>query len=226
MSDHPAEPGWIGVERFLSETLVKPDAALQAAISTAAAAGMPPIEVAPTAGKLLMMLARIAGARRILEIGTLAGFSTIWLARGMADGGSLVTCEYSSEHAVVARKNIDDAGVGANVEIRVGPALDTLPQLAGTEPFDLVFIDADKVNNTSYLEWAIKLGRPGTLIVLDNVVWDGRIIHQASLADPSDDAAAIRASLEFIGSHPRLEATAIQTVGRKGWDGFALALVR
>ncbi|WP_427016164.1 O-methyltransferase [Pseudarthrobacter sp. P1] len=225
MSDHPAEPGWIGVERFLAQTLAKPDAALQAAVSTAAAAGMPAIEVAPTAGKLLMLLARISGARRILEIGTLAGFSTIWLARGMADGGTLVTCEYSPEHAAVARKNIDGARLGSDVDIRVGPAMDTLPLLAGGAPFDLVFIDADKVNNTHYLEWAIKLGRPGTLIVLDNVVWDGRIIHEKSLADPADDAAAIRASLEFIGSHPRLEATAIQTVGAKGWDGFALALV-
>ncbi|WP_026556657.1 O-methyltransferase [Arthrobacter sp. 35W] len=226
MSDHPAEPGWIGVERFLSETLVKPDAALKAAVSTAKAAGMPAIEVAPTAGKLLMLLARISGARRVLEIGTLAGFSTIWLARGMADGGTLVTCEYLPEHAAVARKNIDGAGLAVDVDIRVGPALDTLPLLAGGEPFDLVFIDADKANNIHYLEWAVKLSRPGTLIVVDNVVWDGRIIHDESLADPAQDAAAIRASLEFIGSHPRLEATAIQTVGAKGWDGFALALVR
>lgn len=209
------------MEEFLTETLVHPDGALVQAAGSTAAAGMPTIEVAPTAGKLLMLLAQLAGARNALEIGTLAGFSAIWLARGMGDGGRLVTCEYSPEHAAVAARNLAAAGVADRVEIRVGPALETLPTLRGLAPFDLVFIDADKSNNIPYLEWALELGRPGTLIVLDNVIWDGTILDP-----PQDgDAGAIRASLEFIGSHPRLEATAIQTVGAKGWDGFALARV-
>ncbi len=221
MVDHQTQDSWLQVEEFLARTLVKGDDALDHAVSTAREAGLPPIEVAPTAGKLLMLLARISGARRVLEIGTLAGFSTIWLARGIPDDGLLVTCEYSPEHAAVARRNIERAGVAHKVSIRVGAALETLPALPADEPFDFVFIDADKSNNTNYLRWALRLTRPGSVIVLDNVIWEGSILHPET--DP--DAAAIRASMEFIGSSPRLEGTAIQTAGSKGWDGFAIAVV-
>lgn len=158
----------------------------------------------------------------MLEIGTLAGFSTIWLARGLPDDGHVTTCEFLPEHAAVARKNIDAAGMGAKVDIRVGPALDTLPTLLGGEPYDFVFIDADKGNDTNYLKWALKLTRPGSVIVLDNVIWEGAIL------DPGDDpdAAAIRAALDFMGASDSLDATAIQTAGSKGWDGFAIAVVK
>lgn len=221
MVDHRSRPEWADVEKYLSATLVKGGAALDAVIDSIDAAGMPHIEVAPTAGKLLMLLARIQGARRVLEIGTLAGFSTIWLARGIPDDGHVTTCEFLPEHAAVARRNIDHAGLGAKVDIRVGPALDTLPTLAGGEPFDLVFIDADKSNNVNYLQWALKLSRPGSVIVMDNVIWEGTILNPG--ADP--DAAAIRAALDFMGASPALDATAIQTAGSKGWDGFAIAVV-
>lgn len=222
MVDHQSRPGWGEVEDFLSETLVQGGAGMDAVVDSIDAAGMPRIEVAPTAGKLLMLLARIRGARRVLEIGTLAGFSTIWLARGMPGDGRLTTCEFLPEHAAVARKNIDAAGFGPMVDIRVGAALDTLPTLLGGEPYDLVFIDADKGNNTEYLKWALKLTRPGSVIVMDNVVWEGAILDPGT----DTDAAAIRAALEFMGASPDLEATAIQTAGSKGWDGFALAVVK
>ncbi len=222
MVDHRAQDGWLDVEDYLSQTLVKGDPALEQAIADGRAAGLPPIEVAPTAGKLLMLLARMSGARRVLEIGTLGGFSTIWLARGIPDDGQLISCEYLPDHAAVARKNVDRAGIGRKVDIRVGAALDTLPKLLDQEAFDFVFIDADKQNNISYLEWALRLTRSGSVIVLDNVIWEGTILDP----DGEADAAAIKASLDFIGSSPSLEATAIQTVGSKGWDGFAVALVR
>jgi predicted O-methyltransferase YrrM len=161
----------------------------------------------------------------VLEIGTLAGFSTIWMAQGLPDGGRLVTCEYLPKHAEVARANIDEAGLGSKVEIRIGAALDTLRALEaeGTEPFDFVFIDADKENDPHYLDWAIRLGRPGTTVVMDNVVWEGAVL------DPSldtENAPGIISALQMMGEDPRLDATVIQTVGAKGWDGFALALVR
>ncbi|WP_066300798.1 O-methyltransferase [Arthrobacter luteolus] len=212
---------WADVDSYLTGVVVRPDAALVAAVEDAAAAGLPPIEVSPGQGKFLMLLAQLAGARRILEIGTLGGFSTSWLARGLPADGSMVTCEYVPLHAEVARKNLDRAGVGNLVDIRVGAALDTLPGLEGSEPFDLVFIDADKENNPAYLEWAIRLSRPGTVIVLDNVVRYGGVL------DAGGDSAiqGTRAALELMGSHPRLESTALQTVGAKGWDGFALAIV-
>lgn len=212
---------WAEVDSYLTGVVVRPDAALVAAVEDAAAAGLPPIEVSPGQGKFLMLLAQLAGARRILEIGTLGGFSTSWLARGLPADGSMVTCEYVPLHAEVARKNLDRAGVGNLVDIRVGAALDTLPGLEGSEPFDLVFIDADKENNPAYLEWAIRLSRPGTVIVLDNVVRYGGVL------DAGGDSAiqGTRAALELMGSHPRLESTALQTVGAKGWDGFALAIV-
>lgn len=222
MVEHVRRPGWAEVEEFLSAALVHGGAGMDAVIESIDAAGMPRIEVAPTAGKLLMLLARIKGAKRVLEIGTLAGFSTIWLARGLPGDGHITTCEFQPEHAAVARRNIDAAGFGAMVDIRVGAALDTLPTLADGEPYDLVFIDADKPNNTEYLQWALKLTRPGSVIVMDNVIWEGTILDPES--DP--DAAFIRDALEFMGASESLDATAIQTVGSKGWDGFAIAVVR
>jgi predicted O-methyltransferase YrrM len=225
MIEHKPEPGWVAVEEYLSDVVVRPNSPLKRAVRSALAAGMPPIEVAPNAGKLLKLLVQLSGARRVLEIGTLAGFSTIWMAQGLPDDGKLVTCEYLPKHARVARANVDAAGIGHKVEIRVGAALDSLPALEGEgrEPFDFVFIDADKENNPHYLNWAIRLGRPGTAIVMDNVVWEG------ALLDPSMDqvnAPGIITALEIMGEDPRLDATVIQTVGSKGWDGFALALVR
>lgn len=227
MTDHETQPGWAAVERYLSDVVVHPDASLKRAVQSAVDAGMPAIEVAPNAGKLLKMLVQLSGSRRILEIGTLAGFSTIWMAQGLPDDGLLVTCEYLPKHARVARANVDAAGVGDKVDIRVGAALDTLPTLVAEVerdgPFDFVFIDADKENDANYLDWAIRLGRPGTAIVMDNVVWDGAIL------DPSRDPANARgiiSALEMMGRDDRLDATAIQTVGTKGWDGFALARLR
>ena len=222
MVEHQRRNGWAEVEEYLSTTLVHGGEGMDAVISSIDDAGMPRIEVAPTAGKLLMLLARIQGARRVLEIGTLAGFSTIWLARGLPADGHVTTCEFLPEHAAVARKNIDAAGLGGKVEIRVGAALDTLPTLEGGEPYDFVFIDADKGNDVAYLQWALKLTRPGSVIVMDNVIWEGTILDPGG--DP--DAAAIRAALDFMGACPALDATAIQTAGSKGWDGFAIAVVQ
>jgi predicted O-methyltransferase YrrM len=226
MLEHKAQPGWVAVEDYLSAAVVHPDPGLEQALQSAVDAGMPPIEVAPNAGKLLKMLVQISGARRVLEIGTLAGFSTIWMAQGLPDDGRLVTCEYLPKHAEVARANVDAAGVGHKVDIRIGPALETLAALgedpARDEPFDFVFIDADKENDPNYLDWAIRLGGPGTVIVMDNVIWEGAIL------DPSMDevnAPGIVGALEMMGGDPRLDATAIQTVGSKGWDGFAIARV-
>jgi predicted O-methyltransferase YrrM len=225
MIEHQTTPRWTAVEDFLTERVVRPDNSLSSAVTSALEAGMPPIEVAPNAGKLLKLLVQLSGARRVLEIGTLAGFSTIWMAQGLPDGGRLVTCEYLPRHAEVARTNVDEAGLAAKVEIRVGAALDTLQALQneGAEPFDFVFIDADKENDANYLDWAIRLGRPGTTVVMDNVVWEG------ALLDPELDpvnAPGIISALTMMGEDPRLDATVIQTVGSKGWDGFALALVR
>ncbi|MET3809919.1 putative O-methyltransferase YrrM [Arthrobacter sp. UYEF3] len=172
MVEHQPTSRWIAVEEYLTAVVVQPDDSLRRAAAAAVEAGLPPIEVAPNAGKLLKLLVQLSGARRVLEIGTLAGFSTIWMAQGLPDGGRLITCEYVPRHAGVARANLDRAGLGHLVEIRVGAALDTLRQLAseGAEPFDFVFIDADKENNPRYLDWAIRLGRPGTTVVMDNVV--------------------------------------------------------
>ncbi|MCC3289416.1 MULTISPECIES: O-methyltransferase [unclassified Arthrobacter] len=212
---------WEQVEEYLSSRVVRPDDQLKAIIAATGAAGLPAIEVTAAQGKFLMLLARISGARRILEIGTLGGFSTAWLARALPDDGELITCEYEPRHAEVARANLAAAGLLDRVTIRVGAALDTLPDLAEAEPFDLFFIDADKVNNPAYLEWAVKLSRPGSVIVLDNVVRGGSVL------DPGGDEAVqgTRAAVDILGSHPRLDATALQTVGSKGWDGFALAVV-
>lgn len=213
------------MENFLSDVVVHPDPAVLRAVQAAAEAGLPPIEVAPNAGKLLKLLVQISGARRVLEIGTLAGFSTIWMGQGLPENGTLVTCEFLPKHAEVAWANIDSAGLGQKVEIRLGPALDTLAALEeeGREPFDFIFIDADKENNRHYLDWAVRLGRPGSTIVLDNTIWEGAVLDPAM--DPVN-AQGIVEALQLLGNHPRLDATVIQTVGSKGWDGFALARVK
>jgi predicted O-methyltransferase YrrM len=211
---------WQDVDRYIAEMLVQPDEALQAALDASDAAGLPPISVSPAHGKLLWTFARMLDARRILEIGTLGGYSTIWLARGLSPSGRLITLEAVARHAEVARSNIERAGLSDKVEIRVGQALDTLPGLEG--PFDLSFIDADKQNNPQYFHWALKLSRPGSLIVVDNVVREGRVI-EAGLKDAG--VQGVRRLNELIAAEPRVAATAVQTVGSKGYDGFAVALV-
>jgi predicted O-methyltransferase YrrM len=207
------------VDAYITQALLDRDEVLDQALTDARAAGMPPINVAPNQGKFLNILAQVVGAQRILEIGTLAGYSTIWLARALPPDGQLVTLEYSPKHAEVARRNIERAGLADRVEIRVGAALDSLPGLRG--PFDFVFIDADKDNNPGYFQWALKLARPGTVIVVDNVVRAGAVVDD--LADPA--AQGIRRMNELIAAEPRVTATAVQTVGSKGWDGFCLVRV-
>jgi len=212
---------WDDVDRYIGDTLVQPDAALSATLEASEAAGLPPISVSPAHGKLLWLLARTLQAKRILEIGTLGGYSAIWLARGLAPGGRLITLEALEKHAALARENLARAGLGDRVEVRVGPALETLPRLAG--PFDLVFIDADKQNNPQYFRWALKLSRPGSLIVVDNVVRDGAVLDARS----RDGAVqGVRQLYELMAAEPRVAATAVQTVGVKGYDGFAIALVQ
>lgn len=211
---------WTSVDRYITGLLVPSDPALDAA----AAAGLPQHEVSPSQGKLLYLLARLQGARSILELGTLGGYSTIWLARALPAGGRLVTLESDPAYAEVAGVNIRRAGLGDVVEVRVGRALDTLPELAaeGRGPFDFVFIDADKESNPGYLAWALELARPGTLIVADNVVRGGAV---ADAADGDPRVQGVRRFYELLAAEPRVSATAIQTVGSKGYDGFALALV-
>jgi predicted O-methyltransferase YrrM len=215
---------WITVDRYLVDTLVGSDAALEAALADSTAAGLPAINVAPNQGKLLQLLARIQNARRILEVGTLGGYSTIWLARALPEDGRLVTLEVNPTHAEVARKNLVRAGVAAKVEIIVGNALETLPQLGrgGHAPFDFVFIDGDKVNLAPYFSAALTLSRPGTVIVVDNVVRRGAVAD-ANSADAN--VQGVRRLNDLIAREPRVTATAIQTVGSKGHDGFTLALV-
>jgi predicted O-methyltransferase YrrM len=215
---------WTAVDRYLTDLLVPADAALAATLEESARAGLPPIAVSPTEGKLLHLLARVHGAREILEIGTLGGYSTIWLARALPPGGRLVTLELDPAHAEVARANVARAGLVDVVEVRVGPALETLPRLAaeGRGPFDLVFLDADKGGYPAYLAWALRLTRRGSLIVADNVVRDGAVIDPAS-EDPN--VLGVRRFLELLAAEPRVSATAVQTVGSKGYDGFAIALV-
>jgi predicted O-methyltransferase YrrM len=211
---------WTAVDRYITDLLVPADAALEAALQASVDAGMPAIAVSPNQGKLLMLMAQMLGARRILEIGTLGGYSTIWLARGLAEGGRLITLEADPVHAGVARSNIARAGLGDVVEVRVGKALDTLPLLEG--PFDFVFIDADKVNYPGYLTWAVALSRSGTLILADNIVRKGAVIE----ADSSDiNVQGVRRFNEMLAADARLSATAIQTVGSKGYDGFTIARV-
>lgn len=212
---------WDAVDAYYAGQLDAPDPVLDAALEANALAGLPPIGVSPAQGKLLHLLARTVGARRILEVGTLGGYSTIWLARALPADGELVTCEISPEHAEVARANLARAGLAERVDVRVGPALDTLPTLQG--PFDLAFIDADKPSNAEYFRHALRLSRPGSLIVVDNVVRGGRVAD----AD-SDDPAVLgtRALAEVVGREPRVDATVVQTVGAKGYDGFLMARVQ
>jgi len=209
------------VDEFLDDTVLEDDPVLSAALEASDAAGLPKIAVSPQQGKFLSLLAAATGARRILEIGTLGGYSTIWLARGAGPDGRVTTLEYEPKHAEVARANIDRAGLGDRVEVLVGAALDTLPGVTGG-PFDLVFIDADKENNPGYLEWAVKLTRPGSVILVDNVIREGGILS------PGEDAVLLgtRKVLELMGEHPRLDTAVLQTVGAKHWDGLAFALVK
>ncbi|MDN3352714.1 O-methyltransferase [Actinomadura sp. DC4] len=215
---------WTAVDDYFDRALVPSDPALDAALEASAEAGLPRIGVAPNQGKMLQLLARLQGARRILEVGTLGGYSTIWLARALPPGGRLITLEVDPKHAEVARANVARAGLADVVDLRLGPALETLPKLAteGGGPFDMIFIDADKPNNREYFGWAIELARPGTLIVVDNVVRYGQVV------DPDDtdpDTQGVHRLNELIASEPRVSAMAMQTVGRKGHDGFVMALV-
>jgi predicted O-methyltransferase YrrM len=212
------------VDQYLSSLFAPHDKALESALAASTAAGLPEIQVSPTQGKLLHMLARLQKARTILEVGTLGGYSAIWLARTLPPGGRLITLEFDAKHAEVARKNIAAAGLADRVDVRLGRALDTLPLIAteGLDPFDLVFIDADKESNPDYFAWALKLTRPGSLILVDNVVRDGKVIDSESL---DSQVRGTRRVLELMASEPRVSATAIQTVGTKGWDGLAVAVV-
>ena len=215
---------WAEVDRYLAGTLIPADPVLEAALAANSAAGLPSIDVSPTQGKWLHLLAKLQGATRILEIGTLGGYSTIWLARALPPEGRLLTLEFEPKHAAVAQSNIARAGLSNVVEIRIGPAANSLAQLhaEGVDPFDLIFIDADKPNNPTYLEWAVKFSRKGALIVIDNVIRDGEIVD-ASSTDPA--ITGTRTMFEMLAANPRLQSTALQTVGSKGYDGFALALV-
>ncbi len=211
---------WTGVEDYFDQHLIGPDPALDAALDANTAAGLLPIDVPASHGRMLQILARSTGARRILEIGTLGGYSTICLARALPPGGQLVTCEIDPRTAAVARDNLTRAGLGALVDIRVAPALDTLADLDG--PFDLVFIDADKEHNTEYFDHAVRLSRPGTLIVVDNVVRNGAVLDTGS-TDPT--ILGIRRFATALRTDGRVDATALKTVGSKGHDGFVLAVV-
>jgi predicted O-methyltransferase YrrM len=210
------------VDAFVGETLAADDEALAAAVAEAEAAGLPAIQVSPAQGRLLTILARLVGARRILEFGTLGGYSAILMARALPEGGRLITLEAKSKYAEVARQSIERAGVGERVEVRVGPALETLPQLETEGPFDLVFIDADKVNTPNYFTWALDHTRPGGLIIADNVVRDGTLADAVA----ADEATRAQRRLhEMLRDERRVRATTIQTVGVKGYDGFLIALV-
>jgi predicted O-methyltransferase YrrM len=226
MSIMAADETWNAVDRYFADLLIGPDAALDAALKSSAAAGLPAIQVSPTQGKFLHLIAVATGAKNILEIGTLGGYSTIWLARALPkDGtGKLITLEYEPKHAEVARANLARAGLAGVVDVRVGRAIDTLPKLHAENagPFDLVFLDADKTGYPDYLEWAVKLSRPGAVIIADNVVRKGAV------ADPNNtdpNVRAVRRFNELVAAHPRLTATALQTVGSKGYDGFVMAVV-
>lgn len=214
---------WQAVDDYIAGHLLGADDALAAALANNEKQGLPPIDVSPAEGKMLFLLAHMAGARRILEVGTLGGYSTIWLARALPEDGQLVTLELEAHHAAVARENLERAGLSAKVDIRTGPAADSLAAMKAGEPFDFVFIDADKQSNALYVAEAIRLGRPGTTIIVDNVVREGGVLDAAS-AD--ERILGTRALFEMLSTDPRLDATAVQTVGAKGWDGFVLARVR
>jgi len=219
-----SETVWIEVDNYITGTIPHNDAALNQALDENRQAGLPAIDVSAPQGKLLHVLALAIRAKRILEVGTLGGYSTTWLARALPAEGRIVTLEYSPKHAEVARKNLDAAGAGAKVEIRVGAAADSLEKLAaeGVAPFDFIFIDADKTNNAVYVQWALKLARKGTVIIVDNVIRDGAVLE----ADSADaNIVGTRRMFEIVGKEPKLTATAIQTVGGKGYDGFVIAVV-
>lgn len=218
----PTPDAWRRLDAYLTDMLVGHDPALEQAVADQDAAGLPSIEVAPVNGKLLHLLARMSGARRVLEIGTLGAYSTIWMARGLPDDGRVVTIEAEPRIAEVARANLERAGVGAKVDILLGRAADVLPTLEGGDPFDLVFIDADKESNTIYLDWAARLGRAGTVVVVDNVGRGGEVANPAT---ESAQVIGVQRGLEMLARDPRFDATALQTLDRKGWDGVAIALV-
>lgn len=215
---------WSAVDRYVIDHLVPEDAVLAEVVATSDAAGLPSIHVSPPLGKLLHLLARIHGARRILEIGTLAGYSTIWLSRALPTDGHLVTLELDAMHAEVARSNLARAGLADHVDVRIGAAIDVLPRLRneGQGPFDLVFVDADKASYPAYFEWALRLSRPGTVLVFDNVVRNGAVIDEGN-TDPN--VQGVRLLHELVEASPHVDATSIQTVGSKGYDGFLIAIV-
>jgi len=215
---------WAAVDKYICDQVVPSDGLLQQALRDSAAAGLPPISVSPAQGKFLQLLARLQGARMILEIGTLGGYSTIWLARALPPGGRLITLEVNPQYAEVARANIARANLSDAVELRLGPALETLPQLVaeGRGPFDMIFIDADKPSTPDYFSWALRLSRPGSLIIADNVVRNGALVDSAS-TDPN--VQGMRRFTHLLGAESRVSATVIQTVSTKGYDGFAIALV-
>lgn len=219
-----SEQRWGAIDQYIGEHLITPDPVLDGALRDSTAAGLPAINVAPNQGKFLQLLTLIAGARRVLEIGTLGGYSTIWLARALPDGGRLVTLEFDPAHAAVAAANLDRAGLSDRVDLRVGRAIESLPVLAaeGGGPFDLVFIDADKPSNADYFDWALRLARRGTVIVVDNVVRAGRIVDDGT---GDADVDGTRRLFEQVAAESRVSATAVQTVGSKGHDGFLLAVV-
>jgi len=216
---------WTAVDQYINDQLVPSDPVLDAALDACTAAELPAISVTPSLGKLLQLLARLVDAKNILEIGTLGGYSTIWLARALPAGGRVITLEADAKHAKVACKNIARAGLADVVELREGKALDTLPELAaeGLEAFELIFIDADKSNNPHYFDWALRLSHKGTLIIVDNVVRDGAVI-EADSTDPN--IQGVRRLFEILAAEPRVVSTALQTVGSKGYDGFVIALVK
>lgn len=214
---------WTQVDSYIVDNLVEADDVLEKVLRNNARAGLPAHDVAPNQGKLLALFAQMIGAKRILEIGTLGAYSTIWLARALPAGGKVVTLEADPHHARIAQTNIEIAGLKEVITLHQGPALDTLRTLPTNQPFDMIFIDADKPSNSHYLEWALQLSHPGTLIVGDNVVRDGEVINPDS---DDDRVQGVRRFFEMIAAEPRLTATALQTVGSKGWDGFTLALVK
>lgn len=218
----PTPETWRRVDAYLTETLVGHDPDLEAAVAQQHAHGLPAIEVAPVSGKLLHLLTRISGARRVLEIGTLGAYSTIWMARAIPHDGLVVTIEAEPRIAEVARANLDRAGVGGKVDIRVGRGEQVLPTLEGEDAFDLVFIDADKESNTVYLDWAARLGHPGTVVIVDNIGRGGEVANPATTAS---NVIGTQRGLEMLGRDPRFDATALQTLDLKGWDGVAIAVL-
>jgi predicted O-methyltransferase YrrM len=218
----PTPDAWRRVDAYLTETLVGHDADLESAVAAQHSAGLPAIEVAPVSGKLLHLLVRISGARRVLEIGTLGAYSTIWMARGVPDEGTVVTIEAEPANAALARANLDRAGIGQKVDIRIGRADEVLPTLQDEPPFDFVFIDADKESNTIYIDWAARLGHPGTVVVVDNIGRGGEVANPATTAS---HVIGTQRGLEMLGRDPRFDATALQTLDLKGWDGVAIAVV-